>query len=85
MPSFDSITSLSELASFIGSFISYIWDSIGSLWDFITRLFNIPYYTEIFSHLPNPFSTIMISIVGFVFVIILMKVIKLFLDIIPLT
>lgn len=80
MPNIDSVVDLASLFSFIGDLMLFFLDSVKNIIEFIVNLFNVSYYSDILSSLPNPFNTIFISFIGFIFVIIIAKLLKIFFD-----
>lgn len=78
MGNISSVTDISSLLTFILDFFESIIETIKSMWVFITSLFNPAYYTNIFGHLPHPFGSILITLVGFLVVLLLMKLFNLF-------
>ena len=83
MPSLDGVSTAGEFLSFLGNLFLYLIDTIKDMFNFITNVFNVSYFTEIFSYLPNPFGTILIALTTFIFIIIIAKLIKVVIDIIP--
>lgn len=76
MPDISNVTGISSFIDFVGDlFISFI-DVIKSMWKFVINLFNPKYYYDIFSHLPHPFGTILSTLIGFICVLLLMRLIE---------
>ena len=80
LPNIDSVVDLGTLFTYIGDLMSYFLTSVKNIIEFIVNLFNVSYYNEILGSLPNPFNTIFITFIGFIFVIIIAKLLKIFFD-----
>lgn len=80
MPNISEVTDISSFLLFLSNFIESILSSIKVLWNFIITLFNPSYYTDIFEFLPSPFDSILLSFIGFLVVLLLLKLVGLIRD-----
>lgn len=80
MPDISSVTGISSFIDFIGSFFIYVLHIIKTMWLFVINLFNPKYYYDIFSHLPHPFSTILSTLIGFICILLLLKLLSVILS-----
>lgn len=76
MPNPSSIVDIPTFLEFIKDLFLELVGSIKFLFEFLFSIFDTSYYSSIFSYLPSPFSSILISLVSVVLMIVLVKFIS---------
>lgn len=76
MPNPSSVVDIPSFLVFVKDLFLSLVDSIKFLFEFLFSVFDPTYYSEIFSFLPSPFNTILISLVSVVLMIVLVKFIS---------
>lgn len=76
MPNPSSIVDIPSFLEFVKDLFLELVGSIKFLLEFLFSIFDPTYYSSIFSYLPSPFSTILMSLVSVVLMIVLVKFIS---------
>ena len=76
MPNPSSVVDIPSFLEFVKDLFLELVDSIKFLFEFLFNIFDPTYYSSIFSYLPSPFSTILMSLVSVVLMIVLVKFIS---------
>lgn len=76
MPDPSSVVDIPTFLEFVKDLFLELISSIKFLFEFMFNVFDPTYYSDIFSYLPSPFSSILVSLVSVVLMIVLVKFIS---------